>query len=153
MSEFLTVMGLATLPAVANFVGGALAEVFRIFVRALSLALHLAAGIVLAADNLELVPEAVRAQPVWVPLLAFVAGGAVFVGLDRDVPPHDAPVARAAVAGEMTAASRRALRWSRGLAQEARLRRPSPPRAGSVRAKGDAAKRSVGPGRPCYASR
>lgn len=83
MSDFLTVMGLAALPAAANFLGGGLAEVFRVSGRVLSLALHLAAGIVLAVVGLELMPEALQANPPWVPLLAFVAGGAAFIGLDR----------------------------------------------------------------------
>jgi ZIP family zinc transporter len=83
MSEFLTVLALAMLPALANFAGGGLAEIFRVSGRALSLALHLAAGIVLAVVGLELMPEALKATPAWVPLLAFVAGGAMFVGLDR----------------------------------------------------------------------
>jgi zinc transporter, ZIP family len=83
VSDFLTVMGLAALPAAANFLGGGLAEVFRVSGRVLSLALHLAAGIVLAVVGLELMPEALQASPPWVPLLAFVAGGAAFIGLDR----------------------------------------------------------------------
>lgn len=83
MSDFLIVVGLAALPAVANFSGGLLAEMFRVSGRALSLALHLAAGIVLAVVGLELMPEALRASQPWVPLLAFVAGGAAFIGLDR----------------------------------------------------------------------
>ena len=85
MSEFLVVMGLASLPALANFVGGGLAEVFRVSAKGLSLALHLAAGIVLAVVGLELMPEALRASPPWVPLLAFVGGGAVFIGLERGI--------------------------------------------------------------------
>jgi ZIP family zinc transporter len=85
VSEFAVVMGLASLPAVANFVGGGLAEIFRVSARALSLALHLAAGIVLAVVGLELMPEALDTSTPWVPLLAFVAGGAVFIGLDRTV--------------------------------------------------------------------
>jgi ZIP family zinc transporter len=85
VSEFLIVMGLALLPAVANFAGGAAAEVLEVSDRTLSLALHLAAGIVLAVVGLELMPEALEATPAWVPLLAFVAGGAVFIGLDRSI--------------------------------------------------------------------
>lgn len=76
-------MGLAALPAMANFAGGGLAELVRVSGRTLSLSLHLAAGIVLAVVGLELMPEALRATPPWVPLLAFVAGGGVFIGLDR----------------------------------------------------------------------
>jgi ZIP family zinc transporter len=78
-------MGLAALPALANFAGGGLAELFRVSARALSLALHLAAGIVLAVVGLELMPEALNASAPWLPLLAFVAGGAAFIGLDRVV--------------------------------------------------------------------
>lgn len=85
MSGFLVVMGLASLPALANFVGGGLAEVFRVSAKGLSLSLHLAAGIVLAVVGLELMPEALRASPPWVPLLAFVAGGAVFIALGHAI--------------------------------------------------------------------
>jgi ZIP family zinc transporter len=85
MSQFMLVLGFAALPALANFAGGGLAEIFRVSGRGLSLALHLAAGIVLAVVGLELMPEALKADPPWVPLLAFVAGGAVFIGLDRTV--------------------------------------------------------------------
>ncbi len=58
MSGYLLVLGLAALPAAGNFAGGVLAEVFRVSERALSLALHLAAGIVLAVVGLELMPSA-----------------------------------------------------------------------------------------------
>ncbi len=85
MSELLVVLGLALLPAAANVIGGGLAELVRVSDRALSLALHLAAGIVLAVVGLELMPQALQATPVWVPLLAFVAGGALFVQLDRAI--------------------------------------------------------------------
>ncbi|MDP5182115.1 ZIP family metal transporter [Blastococcus sp. BMG 814] len=85
MSDFLIVLGLAALPAAGNFSGGLLAEVSRVSERTLSLALHLAAGIVLAVVGLELMPEALSAGLPWVPLLAFVAGGATFIGLDRSI--------------------------------------------------------------------
>ena len=62
-----------------------MAEVFQVSDRSLSLALHLAAGIVLAVVGIELMPEALEADPPWVPLIAFVAGGAVFIGLDSVV--------------------------------------------------------------------
>jgi ZIP family zinc transporter len=83
MPQFLLVLGLAALPAAGNFLGGVLAELMEVSGRTLSLALHLAAGIVLAVVGLELMPEALNATPAWVPLLAFVAGGAMFIGLDR----------------------------------------------------------------------
>lgn len=83
--DFLIVLGLAALPAAGNFFGGMLAELFNVSGRTLSLALHLAAGIVLAVVGLELMPEALEAEPPWVPLLAFTGGGAVFIGLDRAI--------------------------------------------------------------------
>ena len=82
MRDFLIVLGLAALPALANFAGGGLAEVFRVSGRALSLSLHLAAGIVLAVVGLELMPTALDTGAAWIPLLAFVAGGVAFIGLD-----------------------------------------------------------------------
>jgi ZIP family zinc transporter len=83
MEAFLVVLALAALPAVGNLAGGLLAEVVPMSQRRLSLALHLAAGVVLAVVGLELMPQALQAQPPWVPLLAFVAGGGFFVLLDR----------------------------------------------------------------------
>ena len=85
MRDFLVVLGLASLPALGNFAGGLLAEAVRVSERALSLALHLAAGIVLGVVGLELLPRALEASVPAVPLLAFVAGGAAFVGLERGV--------------------------------------------------------------------
>lgn len=85
MSQFLLVLGLAALPAAGNFLGGVLAEMVNVSERMLSLALHLAAGIVLAVVGLELMPEALAGTPAWVPLLAFVAGGAIFIALDRAI--------------------------------------------------------------------
>lgn len=83
MDGFLLVLGLAALPALGNFVGGVAAEVVDVSDRALSLALHLAAGIVLAVVGLELMPEALNTAPAWVPILAFTGGGVVFLGLQR----------------------------------------------------------------------
>ena len=85
MSGYALVLGLAALPAAGNFVGGVLAELFRVSERVLSLALHLAAGIVLAVVGLELMPEALGGTSPWVPLLAFVGGGGAFIGLDRTI--------------------------------------------------------------------
>ena len=83
LEGFLLVLALAALPAAGNFLGGLGAEVVEVSERSLSLALHLAAGIVLAVVGLELMPEALTAQPAWVPILGFVAGGAAFIGIDR----------------------------------------------------------------------
>ena len=83
LEGFTLVLALAALPAAGNFLGGVAAEVFRVSERVLSLALHLAAGIVLAVVGLELMPEALKADPPWVRIAAFVAGGAVFISLER----------------------------------------------------------------------
>lgn len=85
MDGYLLVLALAALPAIGNFAGGLLAEAFDVSQRVLSLALHLAAGIVIGVVGLELLPRALEASPPWVPLLAFVAGGALFLGLERAI--------------------------------------------------------------------
>lgn len=83
MSDFLIVLAFAALPAAGNIAGGLAAELFEISDRVLSLALHLAAGIVLAVVGLELVPRALDGNPPWIPVASFVAGGAVFMGIER----------------------------------------------------------------------
>jgi ZIP family zinc transporter len=85
LEGFALVLALAALPAAGNLLGGLAAETFDVSERALSLALHLAAGIVLAVVGLELMPQALAANPPWVPIAAFVAGGAAFIGLDRAI--------------------------------------------------------------------
>jgi zinc transporter, ZIP family len=83
MQGFLMVLAFAALPAIGNLLGGLAAEVLRVSDKVLSQALHLAAGIVLAVVGLELMPEALSANPPWIPILAFVLGGAAFIGLER----------------------------------------------------------------------
>ncbi len=75
----------ASLPYLLSAAGEALAETLHVSELVLSLALHVAAGIVLAVVGLELMPEALQASPPWIPLLAFVGGGAAFIGLDHIV--------------------------------------------------------------------
>jgi len=82
MPEFLSVLVLAALPAFGNLFGGLLAEIIHITERNLSLALHFAAGVIFAVVGVELMPEILTAEPVWVVVLAFVAGGGVMVVLD-----------------------------------------------------------------------
>jgi hypothetical protein len=82
------VVALAVLPAAGSLVGALGAETVEVPDRALSIALHLAAGIVLAVVGLELMPEALAAHPPWVAIASFVAGGAAFIGLDRFVGLH-----------------------------------------------------------------
>lgn len=83
MQDFMLVLLFAALPAAGNLLGGLAAEFFEISDKALSRALHLAAGIVLAVVGLELMPEALAGDPPWIPVLAFAMGGAAFIGLER----------------------------------------------------------------------
>lgn len=76
------VLALLMLPALGNWAGGALAELVPVSRRTLSLALHAAAGIVLAVVGLELVPEALDATPPWVTIVAFTGGGLFFLAVD-----------------------------------------------------------------------
>lgn len=85
MNGFGFVLLLAALPAAGNFLGGLVADLIKVSDRALSLALHLAAGIVLAVVGLELMPEALTATPAWVPIVALAAGGLGFIGLERAI--------------------------------------------------------------------
>lgn len=85
MDDYLTVLALALLPAAGNFAGGLLAEAFNVSARTLSLALHAAAGIVLAIIGIELMPEALEASRPWVVLIAFLGGGAFAVLADWTV--------------------------------------------------------------------
>jgi len=81
--DYLSVLGLALLPALGNFSGGVLAEVLTASRRTLSLALHLAAGVVLGVISIELMPEALGGAPAWLAVGAFLAGGAFSVLLER----------------------------------------------------------------------
>lgn len=85
MDSFSTVLLLACLPAAGNLVGGVLSEAVRVSYRTLSLALHAAAGILFAVVGVELMPEALTAEPAWLIILAFVAGGGAFLLLDSAI--------------------------------------------------------------------
>ncbi|MDP9444060.1 MAG: hypothetical protein M3P83_06820 [Actinomycetota bacterium] len=83
MQGFILVLALAALPAAGNLLGGIASEVVDVSERVISLALHAAAGVVLAVGGLELMPAAQRATPAWIPILAFVGGGVLFIGIER----------------------------------------------------------------------
>lgn len=82
MSQFLVVLGYTALPYIGNFGGGLIAEYTRVSNRTLSLALHVAAGIVLAVVGVELMPRVIEATPPWVVILAFIGGGVFSIGVD-----------------------------------------------------------------------
>ncbi len=85
MQGFVTVLMLTLLPALGNFGGGLLAEFLPVSQRALNLALHAAAGIILAVVGVELMPQALQVEPAWIIVLFFVVGGVFSIGLDKVV--------------------------------------------------------------------
>ncbi|WP_312620767.1 hypothetical protein [Haloarcula sp. 1CSR25-25] len=70
------------MPAIGNISGGLVAERFEISGDTLSLALHVAAGIILAVVGIELLPTTLEADPPWFVLVVFLAGGFFSIGLD-----------------------------------------------------------------------
>lgn len=85
MNDFGRVLLLALLPAAGNFAGAVLAELLHVSQRTLSLALHAAAGVLLAVVGIELMPEALGVGRPWIPLLAFVLGGLGFMLLEHAI--------------------------------------------------------------------
>ena len=82
MPGFFEVMLLALLPAAGNFFGGVVAEFVETTRDRLSLALHLAAGIVFGVIAIELAPRAFGGETPWVPAIGFFAGGIAYIGLE-----------------------------------------------------------------------
>ena len=82
MPDVIRVLLLALFPAMGNFAGGLLAEMIRTSRRTLSIALHLAAGIVFGVIAIELAPRTIEGIAPWLAVLGFVAGGVAFIGLD-----------------------------------------------------------------------
>ncbi len=85
MENYLSALLFAVAPAVGNFSGGLLAEFARVSERTLSLALHAAAGVVIAVVAVELMPQVLESRPQWLPVIAFVAGGLFYVAADAVV--------------------------------------------------------------------
>lgn len=76
------VLLLALFPAAGNFLGGITAELIRTTRKRLSLALHLAAGILFGVISIELAPRAFEGAPPWLAAIAFLAGGLFYIGLE-----------------------------------------------------------------------
>ncbi len=85
MSELAIVLLLACLPALGNLTGGVVAELFKVSRGALSIALHLAAGILIAVVGLELMGGALEHSPQWLILLAFIGGGLFYLLIDNNI--------------------------------------------------------------------
>lgn len=85
MDGFLLVLAFAALPALGNVLGALASEITEISERTLSLALHLAAGVVLAVVGLELLPEAMTSSAPWIPIAAFAVGGLLFIAIEKAI--------------------------------------------------------------------
>src|SRR5690625_2861424 len=83
--SFSSVLLLAMLPALGNFAGGVLAEIVPASERRLSVALHLAAGIIFAVIGVELMPRALENTQPWIVVSAFCLGGIASIGLKQGV--------------------------------------------------------------------
>lgn len=78
MEQYLQILAFAAMPALGNFAGSLIGEYMNVSKKVLSLALHVAAGIVLAVVGVELMPRVLEAERAWIVILAFFAGGVVF---------------------------------------------------------------------------
>ena len=83
MPEFLFVLTLSALPVVSNFIGATIAEALPLSKQTLGLALHAAAGVLLAIASTELIPRVLIAKPAWMTILALFLGGAFFVWINQ----------------------------------------------------------------------
>src|SRR3546814_14385507 len=72
--DIVRVLLLALFPAAGNFAGGMLAEAIRTSRRSLSIALHLAAGIVFGVIAVELAPRTLESLDAWLAVTGFIAG-------------------------------------------------------------------------------
>lgn len=85
--EILTMLGLASIPALGNISGGLVAEWLPPSEKTLNRGLHAAAGIILAVIAVVVMPEALSGAPAWLLALAFLGGGAAYMlleaGIDR----------------------------------------------------------------------
>lgn len=85
MPDFGRVLLYCLLPIGGNIAGGLLAELLPVSKRTLSLALHGAAGVILAVVALEILPQAMEASAPWIVIAALVGGTVAFLLLDSAV--------------------------------------------------------------------
>lgn len=89
MNDYLTVLALALMPAAGNFAGGVVAELVTVSPHRLNLALHAAAGIVIAVVAVEIMPEALEAVPPWMLVAAFLLGGGAYILIENLIEGRD----------------------------------------------------------------
>lgn len=85
MTDLAVLLALAALPAVGNMLGGLAADASRISERGLNLALHAAAGVILAIVTVEIAPRTLADASTVAAGLAFGAGGLAYLGLQSAV--------------------------------------------------------------------
>ncbi len=85
MADLAQVLLLALFPAAGNFAGGLVAEFTQTTRRRLSLALHLAAGILFGVIAIELAPRAFEGAPALYAAAGFLAGGIFYIGLESAI--------------------------------------------------------------------
>lgn len=82
VTDLLPVLLLALFPAAGNFLGGIAAELLRTTRQRLSIALHLAAGILFGVISIELAPRVFEGAPAWLAGAGFLAGGLFYILLE-----------------------------------------------------------------------
>lgn len=82
MNDFYLVIVLSLLPAIGNISGGLLASHMPMNRGIISIALHHAAGVVLAIVGVEIMPMALQVGEPWLIIVMFVVGGIVFIAID-----------------------------------------------------------------------
>lgn len=85
MSDFLSVLIFASLPAAGNFMGGLLSEWLNPSKYFVNLALHASAGIILAVVSVEVMPNALQIVPVLLIGAAFLAGGGAYLVIEAAI--------------------------------------------------------------------
>lgn len=83
MQEFLFAIALSSLPVVSNFIGAMMAEALPTSKQTLGLALHAAAGVLLAIVSTELLPQILMAKPIWMVILSLFLGGVFFIWVNE----------------------------------------------------------------------
>lgn len=83
MNQYLAVLGLAALPAAANFLGGLLSDFVTLPRRTLNLVFEWVAGMLLGVVGIELMPRVLHTSLPWLMVLVFVLGAGLFLIIEE----------------------------------------------------------------------
>jgi ZIP family zinc transporter len=83
VDDYLTVLGLAALPAAANALGGLLGDLVALPRRALNLVFEWVAGMLLGVVGIELMPRVLHASAPWLMVPVFVLGAGLFLTIEE----------------------------------------------------------------------